>query len=461
MNYLPRLIDGSLARWAENAIRKPLLLRGARQVGKSRAVRHLSEKFKYYIEINFEQYPDYKAVFRNNLDINRIVSELAILTGIPILDGETLIFFDEIQFCPEAIMALRFFREDRPALHVVAAGSLLEFTLAELPTYGVGRIHSMYMYPMTFDEYLLANGGKSLIRARDEASSSNPLSQPIFNKLIEHFRTYLLIGGMPEVVGRWVATHDYNQCREIQNDIISGYEDDFAKYRKKVDPELLRRVFRSAAVQLSEKFKYSNVSGGYSTYDVRKALELLEKAGLLVRVVRTHANGLPLGSEVDDQYFKILTLDPGLTLCLLSHASGDDRVGRMDILSGNLTDLVNKGPMAEMVAGLELIRYRDPNMRQEIFYWTRLEKNSTAEIDYLIVKDGKILPVEVKAGSRGGMKSLWMFMDMKKLTVGVRCSLENFGLLINENSSDREPVERLLYIYPLFAMSRLVGDGWI
>ena len=207
--YYERVIDKHLSEWANRETRKPILLRGARQVGKSTAVRHLGEQFKYYVEINLEKQPDYKTLFKSDLQVKRIVPQMAAMYGTPIIPGETLLFIDEIQDCVEAIMALRFFKEDMPNLHVIAAGSLLEFVLDDIPTFGVGRIHSMYMFPMTFDEFLLANGERLLVEARNQASASSPLPLPLHDKLVQFVRTFMLVGGMPESVAKWVETNDY------------------------------------------------------------------------------------------------------------------------------------------------------------------------------------------------------------------------------------------------------------
>jgi len=351
-------------------------------------------------------------------------------------------------------MSLRFFKEDMPSLHVIAAGSLLEFALAELPTFGVGRIHSMYMYAMTFDEYLEANGETFLLDYKRKASPDQPLPETLHNKLISLIRSYFLVGGMPEVVNKWVETHDYLQCQEMQDDIINGYEDDFPKYKGRIDPVLLRLTMRSAAVQVTKKFVYSEVGSGFRTEEVKKALDMLLLAGICTQVVRTDANGLPLGGESDLSYRKILILDPGLLLRLLNMSSIDVSKITGEILTEDPADLVNKGPLAEMVAGLEMLRYKTPNLRQELYYWVRLAKNSQAEIDYVMAKNG-VLPVEVKAGMRGGMKSLWIFMREKGIKSAVRCSLENFGRFeyVDREASD---TIREVEICPLYAISNLI-----
>ena len=453
--YYERIIDRYLSEWATRPIHKPILLRGARQVGKSTAVRHLGESFKYYVEINLEKQSNYIDLFKKDLDVTRIVPQMAAMCGTPIVPNETLLFIDEIQESQEAIMALRYFKEDMPNLHVIAAGSLLEFVLDEIPTFGVGRIHSMYMFPMTFDEFLLANCEQLLLDARGQANIDAPLPTPLHEKLIGLMRTFMLVGGMPESVVKWVQTHDFLQCQEVQDDIITGYEADFPKYKKKVDPQLLIATMKSAATQATKKFVYSRVPGEYKTAEVKKALDLLIKAGILVPVTHSSGNGLPLGDESDESIRKILLLDTGLMLRLLNMTMGDTSAITAQILTATAADLVNKGPMAEMLAGLELLHYLTPNLHHDLYYWVRQAKNATAEIDYLLSRDMKVLPFEVKAGVQGGMKSLWDFMREKKLEQAVRCSLENFGKF-DYVDAEAEGTIRHVEVYPLYALSQFV-----
>lgn len=453
--YYERIIDRYLSEWATRPVHKPILLRGARQVGKSTAVRHLGESFKYYVEINLEKQSNYIDLFKKDLDVTRIVPQMAAMCGTPIVPNETLLFIDEIQESQEAIMALRYFKEDMPNLHVIAAGSLLEFVLDEIPTFGVGRIHSMYMFPMTFDEFLLANGEQLLLDARGQANIDAPLPTPLHEKLIGLMRTFMLVGGMPESVVKWVQTHDFLQCQEVQDDIITGYEADFPKYKKKVDPQLLIATMKSAATQATKKFVYSRVPGEYKTAEVKKALDLLIKAGILIPVTHSSGNGLPLGDESDESIRKILLLDTGLMLRLLNMTMGDTSAITAQILTATAADLVNKGPMAEMLAGLELLHYLTPNLHHDLYYWVRQAKNATAEIDYLLSRDMQVLPFEVKAGVQGGMKSLWDFMREKKLDQAVRCSLENFGKF-DYIDAEAEGAVRHVDVYPLYALSQFV-----
>ncbi len=453
--YYERIIDRYLSEWATRPVHKPILLRGARQVGKSTAVRHLGESFKYYVEINLEKQSNYIDLFKKDLDVTRIVPQMAAMCGTPIMPNETLLFIDEIQESQEAIMALRYFKEDMPNLHVIAAGSLLEFVLDEIPTFGVGRIHSMYMFPMTFDEFLLANGEQLLLDARGQANIDAPLPMPLHEKLIGLMRIFMLVGGMPESVVKWVQTHDFLQCQEVQDDIITGYEADFPKYKKKVDPQLLIATMKSAAAQATKKFVYSRVPGEYKTAEVKKALDLLIKAGILIPVTHSSGNGLPLGDESDESIRKILLLDTGLMLRLLNMTMGDTSAITAQILTATAADLVNKGPMAEMLAGLELLHYLTPNLHHDLYYWVRQAKNATAEIDYLLSRNMKVLPFEVKAGVQGGMKSLWDFIREKKLDQAVRCSLENFGKF-DYIDAEAEGAVRHVEVYPLYALSQFV-----
>ena len=451
--YIQRNIDKELIVWKEDSMRKPLLLRGARQVGKSSAVRHFGKQFKYFAEVNFERNKAVKSFFQGDIDVHQIAQKISSYINVPIESGKTLLFLDEIQECPEAIMALRFFKEDYPELHVIAAGSLLEFTLQELPTFGVGRIHSLFMYPMTFDEFLGANHEEKLLSMRNEADCKHPLEQAFHDKLVEYFRTYLLVGGMPESVLAWVKTHDFNRCRNIQEDIILTYEDDFSKYKKRVNPDLLRTTMRGICHQTGEKLTYKQISTDYQSSQIREAIRLLTLAGIVTPVVSTSGNGIPLDAEADERSMKVLFLDPGLLLAVLQLEGNLSQQLIQLITAGTPQELVNKGGLTEMVAGLEIMRNKPCIQRQKMFYWEKKGK-SVAEIDYLEIHNMKITPIEIKSGTQGGMKSLWLFMREKKLSEAFRCSLENFGEFDYIDKEDNDAI-RHVTILPLYALSLL------
>ncbi|MCH5302970.1 MAG: ATP-binding protein [Prevotella sp.] len=447
MTYYRRQIDNVLLQWKNSSKHKPLLLRGARQVGKSSSIRHLGEQFEFYVEINLERQKQIQSVFKGDLDIKKIVAEISAITQIPVIEGRTLLFFDEIQGCQEAISALRFFWEDLPGLHVIAAGSLLEFALNEIASFGVGRISSVFMYPMSFDEFLLAQGYDSLCEAKRQANVAEPLSEVLHTRLVELFRTFIMVGGMPEAVVTWIDTKEYLQCQNIHNEIVTTYEDDFGKYRHKASPMLIRATLRSVAHQIGSKFVYSRVGQDYRSAVVKEALHWLVLAGLVTPVFSTAGNGLPLGAEANTGVAKYLYIDSGLLLSILNMGLGNIGGLTENILLSSAADLVNKGSITEMIAGLEIMKCLPPTHRPELFYWQREAKGSAAEIDYLIAKDMQILPVEVKAGTQGGMKSLHYYMEQKHIPTAIRTSLENFGRIERGTS--------VIDICPLYALSSL------
>ena len=456
MAYLTRNIDAELLKWKESPRRKPLIVRGARQVGKSRAIRHLGESFKYYLEINLEEEKDLCRLFEEIADVKELSQRLGVVHNVQVIPGETLLFIDEIQNCPAALKSLWFFKEKYPELHVVAAGSLLEFALKEMPSYGVGRVRSVFMYPMSFQEFLMARGKNMWIEEIIAADWTHPVEESIHSRLVSEFRSFLMVGGMPASVSAWVETQDYSACQDEQNDIQQSYYDDFAKYAKKVDPQLLRNTLAAVVRQSGHKFVYSRVEGGYKAEDVKEALRLLRDAGIIIPVEMSAANGLPLGAQVNPKFTRYDYLDTGLFLRVLAMNYDDDRELTRLILAGDPPDLVNKGLVAELAVGLELMKSSNPQSKYDLFYWENLERNATSEVEYVIAKNARRLPIEVKAGTSGKMKSLRLFMDRKGLTAGIRSSLENFGLLdVSDTDKEGQTIKRAIGILPLYAIWRL------
>lgn len=441
MAYYRRNIDSQLEIWHNDPNHKPLLIRGARQVGKSTAVKQLGKSFKHYLEINLEKQPDLHQFFPDNIDVKRTCQLLSVSTGIPVIPGETLLFIDEIQSCQNAIKALRYFREDYPELHVIAAGSLLEFALEELPSFAVGRIRSFYLYPFSFDDFLSALGLDALKEFKTQtAREGTPLPDPMHNQLKDLLRTFYLVGGMPEAVSTWVSKQDFLACSRVHNDILDAYRQDFSKYKKRVSPDLLRQVLRSAALQAGKKFVFAEASRDVPAASVKECLRLLTLAGLITPVKHTAANGLPLGAEENEKYVKYLFLDLGLMQTMLSLPAND-------ILLASDVDFVNKGAASEMFAGLELLKTHDCFVKTEMFYWQNTDKGTIGEIDYLTVIDGQIIPLEVKAGTQGKMQSLYNFMPKHSSAFGIRTSLENASSYIHN--------DHLVKVVPLYALSAL------
>ena len=447
MAYFKRYIDEQLVQWKDSPRRKPLLIRGARQVGKSTAVREFGKQFRHFVEINLEKQPDLRQVFSENIDVKKTCEKLSGTLSIPIVPGETLLFIDEIQACKEAIMALRYFKEDYPELHVIAAGSLLEFVLDELPSFGVGRIRSLYMYPFSFDEFLLAQGLDLTVEHKRKANNEEPLTEMAHKELVDQLRSFYLVGGMPAEVTEWIETRSYLEVSQVHNDIIDTYFDDFAKYKRRVSPVLLQQVLRSVALQAGKKFVYSTAASDTRSSLVKDALHLLTLAGLITPVKHTDGTGLPLGAEESERYVKYLFFDLGIMQTMLD-------IQAADILLASDVDFVNKGAASEMFAGLEMIKYHDCFQKTEMHYWQNMTKNSSAEVDYLVAREGKVVPVEVKANTQGSMQSLWIFMRKRKLHEGIRTSLENFGQFDYYDPEDQFE-RRHIIVVPLYALSNL------
>jgi predicted AAA+ superfamily ATPase len=330
-----------LLNWKESSNRKVLLLRGARQVGKTFVVRELGKTFPNFVEVNFEIDTDVARFFNQNLDPIRICQELSAFYGKPIRENETLLFFDEIQACPRAISSLRFFYENMPGLHVIAAGSLLEFALTELPSFGVGRIRSMFMYPMSFQEFLLAYQRDQLVELINQASPDNPMN-PVFHEMLtDYYRKFQLTGGMPEVISSVVENNSVLDGLNVLSDLAISIRDDFSKYHKRVPESRIREVFASIVEQAGAKFVYSNVVAKASLPQIRETLDLLIMAGLAFPVYHTSANGFPLGAQMDPKKFKVLLYDTGI----FQHILG---LNIREYLVVEEMDMVNKGSLAEI-----------------------------------------------------------------------------------------------------------------
>jgi predicted AAA+ superfamily ATPase len=415
---MKRDLQEYLRTWKNNSKKKPILLRGARQVGKSWLARDLGKTFDNFVEINFEKTPEPCAFFKGNLDVQKITRDISNYFGTRIIPGKSLLFLDEIQECPRAILALRYFREDFPELHVIAAGSLLEFELRNIST-PVGRIQFVYVYPLSFAEYLSAVGKENL---RDMLMENDfqPIPEPIHNQLLREIRNYTLLGGMPEVISEYRETGDFLNCMDIQTVLLETFRSDFKKYAMKHQVKYLRTVFDAVPLQLGNKFKYVNVARDIKSRELSDALELLEMAGIVYKVYHSSSNGIPLKAESDPKKFKVLFFDIGLTLRLL-------KLDHRPLLLDPDITMVNNGELAELLVGLELIAYRDFKEKSELYYWHREAKSSNAEVDYVIDIGDRIVPVEVKSSGRGRVKSLNLFMEIKKSELGVKVSDLNFS----------------------------------
>lgn len=432
---MKRSIDRELLSWKEKRNRKVLLVRGARQVGKTFSIRHLGRTFKYFVEVNFEELKDVHIFFDGALSPDEITRNLSIYFNTPIIPSETLLFFDEIQACPNALRSLRFFHEKMMGLHVVAAGSLLEFVLSEIASFGVGRIETFFMYPMTFAEFLENSGDEGLNQIIADAGLDRPVEEVFHNKLLDRLKLFQIIGGMPETVKAYVEAHDFTACQRSADVLITSINDDFAKYRKRLPAIKLQETFRSIVMQVGNKFKYSNISDEPSS-GYKNALDLLIRAGLAYKVTHTSARGLPLGAQIDEKKFKVLFFDTGLYQRVL----GLDLASYM---SSPMADLINKGAFAELFVGLELVANENNYVHPELYYWHREARSSNAEVDYVVSVNNKIIPIEVKSSQKGRMRSMQLFLQERNANCGIRISCENFARYDN------------MITIPLYAVSKL------
>ena len=440
--YIPRKIDSDLLYWKDSADRKPLLLRGARQVGKSCAVRNLGRNFENFIEINFENkdFDDAKKIFEKHSNPRLICDELSALCNKPIKPGETLLFLDEVQACADAISSLRYFYEQMPGLHIIAAGSLLEFALQKIPSYAVGRVRYIFMYPFSFEEFLIASRQNNLLEKLIAASPENPVSDEVHNKLSEFFIRFLVIGGMPEVVAKYTGEDGGTllDCQNILDDLTGGFFIDFAKYKQRVPANRLEEAFSDIIAQTGHKFVYSQAASSANYLHAKESIELLKMSGLVYSATHSSADGLPLAARANKRYRKLMIFDTGIYQRFL-------QLDLSDILLNNKIEQVNKGALAEMFVGIELVKAQNNRRPAELYYWQREKSGSTAEVDYIMPIGGNIIPIEVKAGTKGAMQSMFLFLNEKQRPCGVRCSMENFGRAPN------------IKIYPLYAAGKILN----
>lgn len=437
-----RFVDSYLNQWVAEKTRKPLLIRGARQVGKTFSVRKLGKKFASYVEINCEELRhDCTLIFEKDLNPERILREISLLVGETIIPGETLLFIDEIQIVPQAILALRYFYEKLPQLHVIAAGSLLEFALEKVGI-PVGRIDSVYMYPMTWLEFLLAKGEQLLFEEIFQHKLNEIMPEVIHNKLIGLLGEYFAIGGMPEVVRHWVTQKDPFLCFKTQQTLLDNYRQDFEKYAKKQEVKYVEVLFNQIPHQLGQKFKFSSVPGEFRKRELHPCFELLVKAGIIHPVYHTSAQGLPLGADVDLNKFKVLFLDIGFAQALLG----------LDLKTWLLNPsaaFVNQGAIVEAFVGQEILAYSHVFQKKMIYFWQKENRTAQAEVDYVLQIQNQIIPVEVKSGKTGTLRSLREYLNQHQATpYSIRFSLQNY--------SEFEG----LYSYPLYAIAMAIGMDW-
>jgi predicted AAA+ superfamily ATPase len=410
---MKRLLEEELILWKKRKGRTPLLIRGARQVGKSYLVKYFGKThFENLVVIDFEKKEEFKICFKNK-DPKEIIKKLETITNKKIIPGKTLLFLDEIQKCKDALISLKYFKEEMQNLHVIAAGSLMEFLLNdEEYSFPVGRVEFLYLRPLSFEEFLYAY--KPMFIEKIKSFSLKCLPNEIEHKeLIKLLKEYLFIGGMPAAIKTYISTNSLLEAQRVHNRILKAYESDFGKYSFYTKNRYIQMVFQKLPAIICEIVKYKNIDKEIRSRDLKPAIDLLTYSGIINKIFATTASGLPLHAYYKDHRFKFLFLDVGLYQTA-SQADALDFFNK-DILQ------INKGKIAEQFVGQELLASDFPYRNKPLLFWEKFKK-AGAEVDFVATVDSKIIPIEVKAGSTGKLRSLQSFLNLKKLPIGVRIS---------------------------------------
>ena len=413
-----RTLMEQLRKWKDSPLRKPLLLKGIRQVGKTYLLMDFGNEAYHDVAcFNFEGNPALAERFKGDFDPKRILTELGILHGKALVPGETLIIFDEIQFCPEAITALKYFQEGSPDYHIVCAGSLLGIALSRPTSYPVGKVDVMTLRPMNFQEFLLACGEEMLVEyLSSEAPKLTPVSAMFVDRLVAHLRNYMIVGGMPEAVATWLRTQDISAVDTVQRNILSLYELDFAKHSPASDIPKLNMIWNSIPSQLAKingKFVYGLLRQGAGARAFENAMTWLQSAGMVHKVHQIEKPALPLKSYARNSYFKLYVPDVGLLRRMAN-------LSAKSILEEGALYQEFKGALTENYCLQELVTQLDDTP----FYWN---SGNTAEVDFVAQFTDKIVPIEVKAATNVRAKSLMVYREKYRPPVMVRSSLRNLG----------------------------------
>lgn len=438
---MKRNLEKYLLDWKKKKKRAPLLIRGARQVGKSYIVEEFGKKYFSNITVaNFEFMPNLKECF-TTLDPKDIINKLGLILGSTI-DNNTLLFLDEIQDCPNAILSLRYFTEKMPGLAVICAGSLVEFAFKrENFRMPVGRVQFLNLEPLSFYEFLDASGNGRLRAYLGAVSFHAPVEAALHKKMLDLLRTYLVIGGMPAVVAEYRESLNFMECRHIQASLLETYRNDFGKYANLTHHKYLEKVFDAAPRLVGQKIKYVRIDAEARSRELKNAIELLTLAKIIRPVLAAGGSGPPLGAGENPQKFKLTFLDVGL----MQHACGlqPDTQFSGDIMQ------INAGAVAEQFVAQELRAYADPYTENKLYFWSRDKRNSSAEVDYLLVQNGRIFPIEVKAGKTGALRSLRVYMENKKPLFGIRIWARELSFFDNILS---------VPLYMVGELPRLIGE---
>ncbi len=410
-----RALISRLMAWLGGEDPRPIVLRGARQVGKTWLVRDLAARSgRTLVELNFERDPGSTRAFEIS-DPHRVWSDILLARNLDIQPERALLFLDEIQSAPGVLAALRWFAEEMPELRVLAAGSLLDFALADREySVPVGRISYRHLEPISFDEYLRAHDQDRLLERLVSLGATETVTSTVHEVATEWYERFSMVGGMPAVVSADVEGRTPRECRGLQRDLVATYRDDFAKYVGRMDTLILDRVLLAVANQLGQKFVYARVEDGVKQHQAVRALDLLAKARLVSVAVHTRANGIPLGGDVNPRNRKAVLLDVGIAHALLGTPAAGSFPKMRDLAASV------RGQLVEQLSGQQL-RVLEVGSGNEpsLYYWQRTG-GRPGEIDFIVQVGHRVVPVKLKAGSVGAMKSLHQFMHDKRLTIALR-----------------------------------------
>jgi predicted AAA+ superfamily ATPase len=421
---------GDLSLWFKSKDRRPLIIRGARQVGKSTLVKLFVDEEKLeLLEINLEK-TKLQSVLKDSFEINELLDEIQLKTRTKITD-KTLIFFDEIQESPQLLKFLRYFYEERPDIAVVAAGSLLEIALKKEDfSFPVGRVEFYHLGPMSFSEFLMATKNDFLL----DKIRSHDTSEIVSAEAKRLLAYYYYIGGMPKAVDTYVKTGSIATVRDIQEQIIQTYIADFPKYNSRINVDRVEKVFYSVATQLGKKTIYQRLDSEAKSRDIRKAVELLIDARVLIQCFHTEGNSSPLKAEKDDSIFKLYFLDIGLLNAIM-------RLEFSQLDEDMKQQFSTKGFLAEQFVAQHLAYLGNERRGPELFYWLKDKGAQKAEVDFLIQKQNQIVPVEVKSTSVGHLKSLFYFLRDKKLQNAFKVSLDSYKKIHSSHKIQDQNIE--------------------
>ena len=405
-----------LKKWSLKEFPKPLILRGARQVGKTTLVRMFCSEYKIdLVEINFEKIKLKEIEESEHFSIEKVIQEIEINSGKKITMNSCL-FLDEIQAQPLVLNRLRYFYEDKPGLKVIAAGSLLEVVLNnEDFSMPVGRVIYHEMGPMTFTEFLIAKEEYVFLGQLQNSNINDVSVEAALIKGIDLLKEYYIVGGMPEAVKTYINNGTIEDVKEIHQSIIQTYRDDIPKYTKSGQCSNVNDLFEYTAAHIGEKVVFSDVSNTHSSR-VKKAIDLLSKAGVIYKTIYNSCNGLPLKAGEDDNICKLFFLDIGLYNTMMG-------VRWSDIYQLNPEQLLTKGRMAEQFIAQHLNFFEPQNPNSGLYYWLSEKRKGAAEIDFIIAYNSQIFPIEVKSGKTGKMKSLWQYIAKKNAKKAIRMDL--------------------------------------